>query len=93
MIRKGKPMTRKEKPSLPLPQRRLLAAELAADYCGGAVESTWSKWNAAGKIPAPKHLGGRVFWDRLALDAWMDAGCPGRVKFEEMMKARAEADA
>jgi excisionase family DNA binding protein len=29
-----------------------------------------------GRIPAPTRLGGLVRWNRAAVEAWIDAGCP-----------------
>lgn len=64
----------------------LLGAETAAAYCGIA-KSTWESHDKSGDIPAPRWLGGRKLWDRLELEAWSAAGCPGRAKWEEIQKA------
>ena len=31
---------------------------------------------SCGKFPPPIHLGGRVLWNRRALEEWVAAGCP-----------------
>ena len=61
----------------------LLSADEARLYCGGLAKSTWSDFDARGVIPAHVHIGGRVFWRRADLDAWVEQKCPGRARFEE----------
>lgn len=55
----------------------LLRRVQAARFCAVA-ESTWDRYTAAGKNPAPVHLGGAVGWSRRELAAWIDHGCPDR---------------
>ena len=35
-------------------------------------------WDAAGKLPAPVRIGGRVVWRVDEIRAWLDAGAPDR---------------
>lgn len=39
-------------------------------------------WDAAGKIPAPIRIGGRVVWRVDEIRAWLTAGAPGRDEWE-----------
>lgn len=48
---------------------RLMSGTDAAAYCGVTL-NTWSKWVAAGTVPAP--LVGTRRWDRKALDLALD---------------------
>ena len=43
--------------------------------------------DAAGKLPAPVRIGGRVVWVVAEIRAWLDAGAPDR----EMWQARRAA--
>lgn len=52
---------------MPLPPRRMLTVEDAADYCGLSVNS----FKAYVKIP-PVNFGRSVRYDRKALDEWLD---------------------
>ena len=61
----------------------LLSVDEARAYCGGLAKSTWSDFDQRGVIPAPVRIGGRVFWRRTDLDAWVAHNCPGRARFEE----------
>lgn len=44
----------------------------------GVAKSTIHRHAAAGKIPKPLRLGGRVLWKRREIEAWVDAGLPSR---------------
>jgi len=44
--------------------------------------------DAAGKLPAPLRLGGRVVWRRVEIKAWVAAGCPDRAAWEACTAAR-----
>ena len=69
------------------PASVLLSADEARAYCGGLAKSTWCDFDQRGVIPAPVRVGGRVFWRRADLDAWVERNCPGRVRFEESRSA------
>ncbi len=40
--------------------------------------------HSSGQLPAPVRLGGRWRWRRAEICAWIEAGCPDRVKWEAM---------
>ena len=42
------------------------------------------RMNAAGKLPAPKRIGGCVRWSVSEIEAWLEAGCPDRAMWETM---------
>jgi prophage regulatory protein len=69
-------------------ERLLISARDAAAMCSVAV-STWYSWLSSGRVPAPLRLGGRVLWRRGELEAWVDAGCPPRCKWEVMEEGSA----
>lgn len=60
-----------------LPPLLVSAAQAGALVC--VNRSTWTRWSAAGKIPAPIRIGGAVRWSYAELQEWIKAGCPGRV--------------
>jgi predicted DNA-binding transcriptional regulator AlpA len=45
-------------------------------------------WDAAGKLPAPVRIGGRVVWRFDEIRAWLDAGAPDRSTWEARKPAR-----
>ncbi|WP_088258728.1 helix-turn-helix transcriptional regulator [Fimbriiglobus ruber] len=51
------------------------------------LRTVWT-WNAAGKLPAPIRIGGRVLWRVDEIRAWIDAGAPNRVEWEARRAAR-----
>jgi predicted DNA-binding transcriptional regulator AlpA len=53
----------------------LVPASDAARMCG-LSEASWYRLKAAGKVPLPVRLGGRVFWRLDELRRWCAAGCP-----------------
>ncbi len=53
----------------------MVGAVEAARICG-ISRTTWYSLKAAGRVPAPVHLGRRVLWRREELHDWMTAGCP-----------------
>lgn len=57
---------------------RDLAAEL------GISRSTVYKWDELRLIPEKIKLGGKVFWKKVEISAWVDAGCPGRGAWRAM---------
>jgi excisionase family DNA binding protein len=50
---------------------RAMRADRAAAYLS-LSRATFLKWVDDGRLPKPKRLGGVVFWDRLALDAFVE---------------------
>jgi predicted DNA-binding transcriptional regulator AlpA len=63
--------------SLPLvADARRLAPMLSAGL------RTLRSWDAAGKLPAPVRIGGRVVWRLDEIRAWLAAGAPCRAEWE-----------
>ena len=62
------------------------ARRLAEMLCA-SVRSV-RKWDAAGVLPRPIRIGGRVFWRRAEIFSWIDAGAPDRATWESRRAAR-----
>ncbi|WP_439623995.1 helix-turn-helix transcriptional regulator [Gemmata sp.] len=62
------------------------ARRLAVMLCAGV--RTVRTWDAAGKLPAPVRIGGRVVWRVSEIRAWLDAGAPDRETWESRRAAR-----
>ena len=62
------------------------ARRLAAMLCAGV--RTVRAWDAAGRLPAPVRIGGRVCWRLDEIRAWLDAGAPDRATWAAMVAAR-----
>lgn len=45
-------------------------------------------WDAAGKLPAPVRIGGRVLWNVQEIRDWLAAGAPPRAVWEAQKSAR-----
>ena len=56
------------------------ARSLARLLCAGV--RTVRTWDAAGKLPTPLRIGGRVVWRVDEVRAWLDAGAPDRATWE-----------
>jgi predicted DNA-binding transcriptional regulator AlpA len=56
------------------------ARQLAAVLCVSV--RTVRSWDAAGKLPAPIRIGGRVLWRAGEVRDWIDAGAPDRAAWE-----------
>ena len=77
-------------PAAALP--RIMGPDQAAYYCG-VSKNTFLRWVAAGKIPAGKKEGGRVLWDRQALDKALDSMMGVEAEYlTEEDRQRAELD-
>jgi predicted DNA-binding transcriptional regulator AlpA len=63
------------RPEAPSVEPLLVPAATAAPLCG-VSEASWYRLKAAGKLPAPVRLGGRVLWRVEELRRWCAAGCP-----------------
>jgi prophage regulatory protein len=73
--------------------RRRRPRPLAVDARGlarllSSGKRTVSTWNAAGKIPAPVKIGGRVVWVVSEIRAWLAAGAPDRETWNALRAAR-----
>ena len=62
------------------------ARRLAKLLCAGV--RTVRTWDAAGKLPAPVRIGGRVVWRVDEIRAWLDAGAPDRETWAARRAAR-----
>jgi predicted DNA-binding transcriptional regulator AlpA len=64
------------------PRAVLLNAKDAARY----LSISWAHFYAlhsAGRIgPLPIHLGRRALWRRAEIEAWVEAGCPSRERWQ-----------
>ena len=67
----------------PAPAALMVDAATAAKLCG-LGRTTWYQHHAAGRVPMPIRLGGRVLWRRDELVAWVAAGCPARHQWHAM---------
>ena len=56
------------------------ARRLARLLCAGI--RTVRTWDAAGKLPAPIRIGGRVVWRMDEIRAWLAADAPNRDEWE-----------
>ena len=69
------------------------ALPLAVDAKGLAAMLSGSlRWvrtqDAAGKLPAPVRVAGRVLWVRAEIESWLNAGCPPRDEWAAIRAAR-----
>lgn len=62
------------------------AKRLAAMLCCGV--RTIRTWDAAGKLPSPVRIGGRVVWRVDEVRAWLAAGAPDRETWAAIRAAR-----
>lgn len=62
------------------------AKRLAKLLCAGV--RTVRTWDAAGKLPVPIRIGGRVVWSVAEIRAWLAAGAPDREKWAAICAAR-----
>ncbi|MFH2002801.1 MAG: helix-turn-helix domain-containing protein [Planctomycetota bacterium] len=64
----------------------LLTAQQVASLLGVGVSTLWS-WHSAGRIPLPVRIGGKTTrWRVSEIEAWVQAGCPGRDRWLTMCK-------
>lgn len=49
---------------------------------------TLRSMDAAGKLPKPLRLGGKVLWNVAEIEAWIEAGCPDRETWEARRASR-----
>lgn len=62
------------------------ARRLARLLCCGV--RTIRTWDAAGKLPVPLRISGRVVWRAQEIRAWLDAGAPDRETWAAICAAR-----
>lgn len=72
------------------PRRRLRPALVrrpqAAALCGLGM-STFDRHDAAGLVPAARHIGGCKVWAVAELKAWANHGCPPRTEWAPIWAA------
>jgi len=69
------------------PSPLLLDVRAAARLCG-VGRTHFLAMHSAGKIPMPVRLGRRVLWRGAELAAWIEAGCPERVRWHTTSRPR-----
>jgi predicted DNA-binding transcriptional regulator AlpA len=57
-------------------------AKALAELLGGVGLRSIRTWDAAGKLPRPIRLGGRVVWRIDEIRKWLAAGAPDRATWE-----------
>lgn len=62
------------------------ARRLAKLLCAGI--RTVRTWDAAGKLPAPIRIGGRVVWRVAEIRDWLAAGAPDRTAWTAIRSAQ-----
>jgi predicted DNA-binding transcriptional regulator AlpA len=76
-----------------LPLRTVSAADADAPLVADAKRlarllgcglRTVRSWNAAGRLPAPIRIGGRVVWRVSEIRAWLSVGAPDRETWERI---------
>ena len=65
------------------------ARGIAKLLCSGI--RTVRTWDAAGKIPSPIRIGGRVVWRLDEIRAWLDAGAPDRATWTAIRAAQTKS--
>jgi prophage regulatory protein len=77
------PVAKRRRPLGPLVvDARRLAMLLSAGV------RTVRTWDAAGKLPAPIRIGGRVVWRVKEIRAWLAAGAPNRAMWAAIVAAQ-----
>lgn len=69
------------------PQPLTVDAKALAVVLGGIGIRTVRAWDAAGVLPKPIRIGGRVVWLLDAIRAWLAAGAPSRAEWEARKRA------
>lgn len=80
-------------PTDPLPRnrRRLSPLVVAASRLAPLLDAsirTVRTWDAAGKLPAPIRIGGRVVWRLDEIRDWLNAGAPDRETWTALRAVR-----
>jgi len=61
----------------------LLTAQALGTLLDINRSTVWA-WHSSGRIPLPVKIGGVTRWRRNEIEAWLEAGAPGRAKWETM---------
>lgn len=67
-------------------EKLLLTAEESANLVG-LSRSKFYELRSSGRVPAPIRLGGSVRWRKQELVEWVEAGCPSRIRWEEIRQS------
>ena len=51
---------------------------------------TLRTWDAAGRLPRPVRVGGKVLWQLSEIRGWLEAGAPDRKTWEAIKAARSK---
>jgi predicted DNA-binding transcriptional regulator AlpA len=62
-------------------------AKALAVLLGGVGLRSIRTWDAAGKLPRPIKVGGRVMWRLDEIRRWLAAGAPARAEWEVRLRA------
>lgn len=81
------------RPTASVRRKRLAPAPLTVDAKRLAKRlsvgvRTIRTWDAAGKLPAPVRIGGKVLWSLGEIRAWIEAGTPDRVTWQSIKANR-----
>lgn len=68
-------------PTNPAGEPLVVDARRLAKLLGAGVR-TVRTWDAAGKLPAPIHIGGKVVWRTDEIRDWLAAGAPRRDEWQ-----------
>lgn len=71
-------------------ERLAVPARQVAKLLSISERHVW-KLDTAGRIPAPARLGRAVRWSIPELEAWQDAGCPARDRWELIKNRKVES--
>jgi len=55
----------------PTPDDRLLRVEEVCQIAGGVNRTTIYRWSRSGRMPSPRQVGGRCFFLRSEIQAWL----------------------
>lgn len=78
-----RPMPLKGHQRLSRGDRLLVSAAELAHLLGISRSTVWS-WHASGEIPLPLRIRGATRWRRAEIARWVEAGCPGRQRWNAM---------
>src|SRR5262245_35376515 len=68
----------------------VLLPKKASCAIAGLSDRTWSRLEAAGKVPAPIRVGKAKRWRAQELKDWIEAGCPDRASWEAIRRRHRE---
>ena len=63
----------------------LISAAELGKLLGVNKSTVWS-WHSSGRVPQPVRIGGATRWRAEEIRQWIDAGCPARVRWEQVRR-------